>query len=336
VEVGLAKLIDVARRAGVSPATVSRALNNVTTVDPALAERVRAAADELGYRPNGVARNLRRQRTDVWALIISDIANPFFTAVARGVEDVAQGQGFSVLLCNSDEDQDKEQRYLRVAEQEQVAGVIMSPNTRGSDVSRLVNAAIPLVTVDRSSHKAADSVMVHSRAGARDATNHLFATGWSRPACLTGPERTDTAQERLQGYLDAVKDARRRPAMSLVRHADFHEESAREAMGSLLDERRPPDSVLIANATMALGALGELNRRGIKPGRDLGLVAFDDTPWARFIDPPLTVVAQPASDIGATAARLLTERIAGTAPKRARHVRLSTELIVRASSRHLR
>ncbi|HET7303033.1 MAG TPA: LacI family DNA-binding transcriptional regulator [Segeticoccus sp.] len=328
----MAKIIDVARRAGVSAATVSRALNHVGSVDPALVERVRVAADELGYRPNGVARNLRRQRTDVWALIISDIANPFFTAVARGVEDVAQRHGFSVLLCNSDEDQGKEQRYLGVAEQEQVAGVIMSPNLRGSDVSRLVDAAIPLVTVDRSSRRPVDSVMVHSREGARQATSHLLHSGWRRPACITGPEHADTARERLSGYLDAMKDARRRTAKSLVRHTDFQEESARRAMGSLLDERNPPDAVFIANATMALGALEELNRRGAKPGRDIGLVAFDDAPWARFIDPPLTVVAQPAYDIGATAAELLVERIARSAPKRARHVVLSTELIVRESS----
>lgn len=328
----MAKIIDVARRAGVSAATVSRALNHVGSVDPALVERVRVAADELGYRPNGVARNLRRQRTDVWALIISDIANPFFTAVARGVEDVAQQHGFSVLLCNSDEDQGKEQRYLTVAQQEQVAGVILSPNMRGSDLTRLVDAAIPLVTVDRSSGVPVDSVMVHSRAGARDATGHLFASGWQRPACLTGPEHADTAQERLRGYLDAVKAARHRPAKSLVRHTDFQEESARRAMGSLLDERRPPDSVFIANATMALGALEELSRRGLKPGRDIGLVAFDDAPWARFIDPPLTVVAQPAYEIGATAAGLLAERITGTAPRRARHVTLATELVVRQSA----
>lgn len=326
------KIVDVARRAGVSSATVSRALNGVPTVDPALVERVRKAADLLGYQPNGVARNLRRQRTDVWALIISDIANPFFTAVARGVEDVAQEHGFSVLLGNSDEDRDKEGRYLRVAAQEQVAGVIISPNMRGSDVSRLVGASIPLVTIDRSPHQRVDSVMVDSRAGARAATTHLFASGWRRPACITGPAYADTAMDRLRGYLEAVRAAGLRPAKSLVRHADFQQASACAAMAALLDARVLPDSVFIANAAMALGALEELALRGVKPGRDLGLIAFDDAPWTRFTDPPLSVVAQPAYDIGATAARLLTERIAGAGPRRARRVTLATELIVRESS----
>ncbi|HET8599934.1 MAG TPA: LacI family DNA-binding transcriptional regulator [Segeticoccus sp.] len=328
----MAKIIDVANRAGVSAATVSRALNNVGTVDPALAERVRAAAAELGYRPNGVARNLRRQRTDVWALIISDIENPFFTAVARGVEDIARERGFSVLLCNADEDKHKEDRYLQVAEQEQVAGVIISPNMRGSDISRMVQASIPVVTIDRTVRTPVDSVMVHSRAGAREATEHLFASGWRRPACITGPEYADTAEQRLQGYLDAVKDARRRPATSLIRHTNFQVEAAHAATLSLLGERRPPDAFFVANATMALGALQALTDRGLKPGRDVGLVAFDDAPWARLVDPPLTVVAQPAYDIGATAARLLTERIQRSAPQRPRHVTLSTELIVRQSS----
>ena len=328
----MVKIIDVARRAGVSAATVSRALNDVATVDPALVERVRAAADELGYRPNSVARNLRRQRTDVWALIISDIQNPFFTEVARGVEDVASERGFSVLLCNSDEDPAKESRYLRVAEQEQVAGVIISPNMRGSDVTRMVQASIPVVTIDRTVRTPVDSVLVHSRDGAREATAHLFASGWRRPACVTGPEYAETAESRLEGYRDAVKAARRRPARSLVRHADFQEETARSATASLLDGRNPPDSIFVANATMALGVLAELADRRLKPGRDIGLVAFDDAPWAQLIDPPLTVVAQPTHDIGATAARLLVERIAGAAPRRPRRVVLSPELIVRSSS----
>jgi LacI family transcriptional regulator len=326
------KIVDVARLAGVSSATVSRVLNNVPTVDQSLAERVRSAADELAYRPNGVARNLRRQRTDVWALIISDIENPFFTAVARGVEDVGREHGFSVLLCNSDENRGKEDRYLQVAEQEQVAGVIISPNMRGSDVARLVDASIPVVTIDRTVRKPVDSVTVQSRRGARGAPQHLLDSGWRRPACITGPDYAQTAEDRLQGYLDAIARAPRRMTQGLVRHTDFQEAGAVAAAASLLDVPDPPDAFFVANATMTLGVLQELAERGLKPGRDVGLVAFDDAPWARLTDPALTVVAQPTHEIGATAGHLLTERITGSARKRARHIVLSTELIVRESS----
>jgi len=328
----MAKIKDVAALAGVSSATVSRVLNGVATVDVEMAQQVRAAAQTLGYRANGVARSLRLQKTDVWALIISDIGNPFFTAVARGVEDVAQGEGFSVVLCNTDEDSEKEARYLDVAEREQVAGVIMSPNLFGSDISRLRAAGIPVVAIDRPLREPVDSVLVSSSDGAREATLHLFSQGWSRPACVTGPAQADTAEQRLAGYRQAFVQQGRRPAKSLVRHADFRAESARQAVASLLDSASPPDSFFVANSSMALGALEEFSHRRLVPGKDIGLIAFDDAPWARFVNPPMSVVAQPAYEIGAEAGELLLRRIQHTSTADDRKLTLRTELIVRGSS----
>ena len=183
------KIVDVAEAAQVSAATVSRALNHSSRVDPVLAERVRATAERLGYRPNAVARNLRRQGTQVWALIITDINNPFYTAVARGVEDQASESGFSVLLCNTDEDQSKEDRYLEVAAQERVAGVILAPRASDSDVSGLLSSKIPLVAVDRQLDQPVDFVTAASFEGAVMATEHLLRQGWRRPACVTRPRR---------------------------------------------------------------------------------------------------------------------------------------------------
>jgi LacI family transcriptional regulator len=324
----------VAELAGVSAATVSRVLNDVPTVDPEMADRVRAAVEKLEYRSNGVARSLRRQRTDVWALIISDISNPFFTAVARGVEDVAQGAGFSVVLCNSDEDPGKEARYFDVAERERVSGVILSPNLVGSDIARLTAAGIPVVAVDRPLRHPVDSVMVDSVDGARVATGHLFDEGWTRPACVTGPETAETAERRLAGYRQAFVERRRRPAQSLVRHTDFFAGTGRAAVASLLDTRHPPDSFFVANSSLALGALEEFAERGLTPGRDVGLVAFDDAPWARFVNPPMSTVAQPAYEIGGRAGELLLNRIRGESESAApTDILLPTELVVRASSR---
>lgn len=322
---------DVARQAGVSTATVSRALNNVGTVDPELAARAREAARLLRYRPNGVARNLRRRRTDVWALIISDIENPFFTSVARGVEDVAQEAGFSLVLCNSDEDPAKERRYLDVAEGEQVSGVVLSPNMVGSDVSALLAADIPVVTVDRPLRQQVDSVLVDSRAGAGIANAHLVEQGWARVACITGPARADTAQERLRGYRDAMRAAGR-PIRGLVRHADYKVAGGRRAAASLLSAGAPPDGFFVANNQLALGLLQELADRGIRPGRDVGVIAFDDAPWASLTTPPLSVVAQPAYDVGAAAARLLLDRVRRESPERPRTVTLPVTLLLRASS----
>jgi LacI family transcriptional regulator len=325
------KIIDVAQEAGVSTATVSRVLNGHANVDVARAERVRNAAQRLGYRPNGIARSLRRQSTDVIALIISDVGNPFFTAITRGVEDVAQRTGYSVLLCNADEDSTKEATYLAVAEQSQVAGVILSPHQAGTDVKGLATAGIPLVVIDRPLTEAMDSVMVHSREGAKAATNHLIDAGWARPACITGPEEAATAHDRLEGYLAAVRDHGNLDELFV--HAPFRQQGGLQGAAQLLDSEHPPDAFFVANAQMALGVLEEVKRRNLRIGVDVGIISFDDAPWAQFVSPPMSVVAQPAYDIGAQAAQLLLQRVGGAAPLEPRHVVLSTTLIVRDSSR---
>jgi LacI family transcriptional regulator len=326
------KIIDVAREAGVSAATVSRALNDKPNVNAEYAARVIEAAARLGYRPNGVARNLRRKSTGLLALIISDVGNPFFTAVTRGVEDVARANGYSVLLCNADEDPAKEAVYLGVAEQEQVAGVILSPNSAATDVTRLRNASIPLVVVDRELSVIGDAVLVQSREGARAATDHLIDSGWRRPACITGPENAATAQDRLAGYRDAVHGHGQ--SIAIYRHAAFRQQGGLAAAAELLDLAEPPDAFFVANSEMALGVLSEIRRRGLVIGRDVGLVMFDDTPWAQLIDPPISVVAQPAYDIGAQAAELLMQQLSGSPSPQGRRVTLSTLLIIRDSSRH--
>ncbi|MGH3797577.1 MAG: LacI family DNA-binding transcriptional regulator [Pseudonocardiaceae bacterium] len=317
---------DVAARAAVSTATVSRALNGKSSVDPVLVARVVAAAKELDYRPHGVARNLRRKATTVWALIISDIENPFFTAVARGVEDVAQAAGHSVVLCNSDEDLAKEARYLRVAVAERVAGVVLSPTAAATDIAPLAEHGIPVVAIDRPL-PGIDAVLVGSRTGAQVATAHLFEAGYRRVACLTGPRRVSTAEDRVAGYRDALRAAGR-PATGVVRHADFKVDGGRRAAESLLAGARRPDALFVANSLMAIGALQAMATRGLRAGRDVGVVAFDDAPWTQIVDPPVSVVAQPAHAIGEAAGRLLADR--ATAPRR---ITLDAELIIRGSSK---
>lgn len=330
----MVKISEVARAAGVSAATVSRVLNGKGNVNPNFAKRVKAAAARMGYQPSGLGRNLRRRATDLLALVISDIANPFFTAVARGVEDVACANGYSVLLCNVDENPAKESEYLSVAERERVAGVILSPHHGSTDIGRLRKSAIPVVVIDRELDGVdADSVMVHSRPGARAGTDHLIDAGWLRPACITGPEDAQTARARLEGYLDAI--VAHGAGEPIYRHASYRQQGGRQAVAELLDLPQPPDSLFVANSEMALGVLDELRRRGLVIGRDLGFIMFDDTPWAPLITPPVSVVAQPAYDVGAQAAGLLFEQIKGRSSGGRRRVTLSTVLIIRDSSRRL-
>jgi LacI family transcriptional regulator len=328
----VATISDVAARAGVSPATVSRVLNGKSTVDPLLAERVVAAARELEYRPNAFARNLRRQASTVLALIISDVENPFFTAVARGVEDVAQASGYSVVLCNADDDPAKERQYVDVALAERVAGVIISPANAQTDVDALVEQSIPVVAVDRPLAAAAgDTVLVDTRRAARHATGHLAEAGYRRIACVTGPSGVRTADDRLAGYRDGLRAARRRSSAALVRRADYRAGGARRAMLELFAAAEPPDAVLVANSTMAIGALQALGELGVRPGAEVGVVSFDDAPWAPLVVPSLTVVSQPAYEMGMVAAQLLLARIADDS-REPTTTTLSAQLIERASS----
>lgn len=328
----MATISDVASRAGVSTATVSRALNGKSTVDPDLAARVLTAADDLGYRPNGPARNLRRQETAVLALIISDVESPFFTALSRGVEDVAHNAGYSLVLCNSDDDPDKEQEYIEVALQERVAGVLLSPTGRGDSAQILRSRAAPVVAVDRPlPDSPGDAVLADTRLAAKQAVLHLVAQGYRSIGCVTGPSGVPTAEDRLAGYRDGLREADLAYRAERVRHCGFKAPGAKEATELLMSGVDAPDALLVANNIMAVGVLESLAERELRPGRDVGVVAFDDAPWATLLDPPLTVVSQPAYAMGEAAARLLLDRIAGDEAQTSTTT-LSAELVVRGSS----
>ncbi len=327
----MATIQDVARQARVSAATVSRVLNGSRNVDPALVRRVRAAVKALGYQPNGVARSLRRRESSLWAVIVPDVGNPFFTSMVRGVEDAAQGSGYSVVLCNSDESPGKEAGYIAAAAAERMSGVIISPaSTRDTDVSPLLDLGIPVVAVDRRLRDAADTVLVDNERAAEEATEHLIDMGYRRVACITGPSQAMTAGERLAGYQRALHRRGLDVQPSLARHADFRERGGYEAMASLLADATP-DAVFVANNLMTIGALECLVHHGIEVPREIGIVGFDEIPWADLVRPSLSTVAQPTYEMGKTAGQLLTTR--RDSPGRpCETVVLRTTLNVRASS----
>jgi LacI family transcriptional regulator len=323
---------DVARRAGVSAATVSRVVNGRMNVAPELTERVRAAIRELDYQGNAAARNLRRRRSSLWAVVISDIGNAFFTSVMRGIEDVAAPLGFSVVLCNTDDDPAKEERYIDAALAEQMAGVVISPSRNPRHVKRLLAAGMPVVAIDRAlKGAAADTVLVDNEGGAEAAVTHLLERGYRSVACITGPEGVTTADRRLDGYRRALAAQGRPPARPLIRRADFRESGGHEAMASLLDREPAPDAVFVANSLMTIGALACLRERDVPVPGGFGVVGFDDIPWAELVRPSLTTVAQPTYELGRGAAELLAARL--ERPGRpVSTVSLGTELRVRESS----
>jgi LacI family transcriptional regulator len=304
-----ATIYQVAARAGVSPATVSRVLNGGRA--SAEAERlVRAAAEELAFTPNRTARTLRRQHSEVIALIIPDIENPFFTALARGVEDRARAAGYSVVLCNTDEDPERESTYIDIALAEHMAGVILAPADGDGEVGRLISRRRPVVAVDRSPHGVQiDAVTVDNRAGGLSAAESLFAAGFRRVACITGPSRVETAQLRMEGWRQA---ARRHDTddEELLRFANYRVDGGRWAMAELLALPEPPDAAVVANNLMAVGALEALREAGLAPPA-FGLAVFGDLPYASLAQAGVSVVPLPARELGETAAGLLLDRIAG-------------------------
>lgn len=323
-------MADVARLAGVSSATVSRCLNG-GNVTPMVKEEVKRAVAQLGYRPNLIARGLRRQVSNVWACVVPDIENQFFTAMVRGVEDVARGMHHAVVLCNTDEDTDREAEYLQLIVSQQMSGMIISATHAGLDISALTSTGTKVVSVDRELTEPTDTVLVNSYEGAMAATRHLVAMGCKRIACITGPHDTSTGEQRMRGYRAALWESTRPANPDLECYSDFKEAGGFAAASKMLALEVPPDGFFVANNQMTIGVLRALVAAGLAVPADVAVAGFDDLPWWSMFY-PVTTVTQPAYQMGRAAGQLLADRIDGyDGPPRSEY--FEPELIVRQSSR---
>lgn len=311
---GSVTITDVARSAGVSTATVSRVLNGITTVDPALAKKVHDAIALTGYVPNGAGRALRRQRSDTWAAIVPDVQNTFFTSVVAAVEDVAAERGFSVVLCNTDERLERERRYITTAIAHRMSGVVIAvASARYSDLTPLERADIPIVVIDRAvQHTRGDSVLVDNLAAGQQVATHLVRQGYRRLACIAGPSDVPTTEDRLQGFRQALQDAGISLSDSMVRRADLRADGAEVAMRSLLAGPDRPDAVFATNGPSTVGAYSGIQAFGLRMPDEIALVGVDDQEWTRMVSPAITVIRQPVSEIGRFAAQLLSSRAANS------------------------
>ncbi|MCM3502225.1 LacI family transcriptional regulator [Microbacterium sp. P26] len=328
------KIKDVAAHAGVSVGTVSNVLNGRETVSPAAVERVRAAIDELGYVRNDAARQLRAGRSRSIALIVLDVGNPFFAAVARGAEARAAEDGYVVLLGSSGGDADHERLYLDQFREQRVVGVLLTPAVpEGDVVQHLSSAGVPLVLVDEQTESdAACTVSVDDVEGGHLAVAHLLAQGRRRIAVVAGPLTTRQVADRLEGARRAVAEV---DGASLeVIETDAMTVLAGRAAGEALRERDDrPDAVFAANDLLAVGLLQALTMLGgIRVPDDIALVGYDDIDFAAATVVPLTSIRQPAEELGATAVDLLLRQLDGELDPAERQVRFRPELVVRASS----
>ena len=301
---------DVARLAGVSVATVSRVLNKNGYVNKDTEQKVIKAIEQLQYMPNAVARGLAGKQTGTIALILPDISNPFFPEIARAVEDVAQKHGYTVILCNSDDQGQKEQTYIEMLRKKYIDGIIFASNTlREEDVQQMQANKIPLVVLDRAlANRACSVIRSRNYEGAKLAVTHLLEIGCQKIAHLYGPQDIITARERMLGYEESVMHF---PwyTPSLMVPGYFSLDGGIAAVKELFAKHGDVDGIFCGNDLMAIGALKGLHQLGIRVPDEVALIGFDGISLTQITQPELSTVAQPIYEMGSLAARVLIEMI---------------------------
>ncbi len=307
----MATIYDVAAAAGVSPATVSRVFNGAR-VSQSKVEAVTAVARELGFVPNMNARRLRLGSSQIIAMLIPDIENTFFTAMTRGVTDVIRAEGYSLMLGNTDDNPAEESFLLAAAVADPVAGVIVVPSNQAASYALPLSRGVPVVTVDReASNDPVDSVIPDDVEAALAGTSDLFAAGFRRVACVSGPTHVTTADLRLEGWAQAWQAKRgARPPEELSQRQPYTIEGGERGAEALLALPDPPDAIVAGNNRLAIGIIRHLMKRGLTPGQ-IGVLSLGELPLTLYLPEGLYVAALPARQLGVRAAEMLIDRIRG-------------------------
>jgi LacI family transcriptional regulator, repressor for deo operon, udp, cdd, tsx, nupC, and nupG len=328
-----ASIRQVATLAGVSIATVSRALTTPDKVSSETRRKVLAQVERTGYRPNLLARNFRSKRAYSIVVLVPNIANPFFAEVIRGVEQVAQQRGYAVLLGDTEGREDRETYYVGLVETHQADGLIQLhariPHGALAEDGRRV--LIPFVNAcECVQDLPAPTVRVDNIAAARAMTSHLVSLGHRRIGVILGPKKSPLTRDRLRGHRNTLRAANIGFDESLLAHGDFTMHSGGEAAQSLMQSKNPPTAIFCFNDEMAFGAIQWLKSKGLSVPQDVSVVGFDNIEFAAYCDPPLTTLAQPTREIGRAAMNELFEILNG-ANAESKETVLATQLIVRKS-----
>lgn len=321
---------DVAKRAGVSTITVSRVVNSTGYVHPSTRAKVRAVIAELHYIPNQMASSLRSRQTSILALILPTITNSFWTTITRGAEDEAEARGYSIFLCNTDDDPSKEARYLEALLRHRVDGVVIVPTASSAGtLHRLQRHQMAFVQLHRKIEGIeSDVVRGDSRGGAFALTRHLLDSGRRQIAYVGGPLSTFTGRDRLAGYEEALARAGIERDPALVKIGTYRQQTGYELVKELLQPPARPEAVFIANSTLAIGALHALTEAGIRMPRDIAVASYYDIPALDDYSPFMTTAIQPAYEIGRLGVSRLLARIAGT-PDAMREIILPNRILAR-------
>ncbi|MCL4561382.1 MAG: LacI family transcriptional regulator [Chloroflexi bacterium] len=324
---------EVAKKAGVSASTVSRVVGNYGYVGEKNRKKILAVIRELDYHPNAIARSMVKKSTSTIGLVITDITNPFFAYLARGVEEVAWQHGYTLILANTDEDLTKEQAIVSALLEKQVDGLILVPASSSPTphLQEVLKREMPLTLVDRRVKDClVDVIMVNNQDGARQAVAYLIERGHRRIGMVYDNPEISTNMERLAGYREAFRDAGLTIPEDLVRSCQYTQQSAYAVVAQLLKVENPPTAIFTANNFMTLGAVKAVREAGLQIPTHIALVGFDDLDWNEYNLPQLTSVAQPVHEMGKVAAQRLIARLKGekTPPL---EIRLNTRFIIRQS-----
>lgn len=328
------KLEDVAREAGVSKSVAGRALGNYGSVSEEVRKRVLNVAKKIGYEPNQIARSLKTKRTHTIGVVISDITTYFFTSVVRGIADVASQSGYGLVLCNTDEDPEKENKYLKVLVGRSVDGLIISVSGKNTYLKKLVRAGLPVVLLDRRVEDLETTqLVVDNESGAYEAVTHLIRLGHRRIGIINGLANIQTTEERFNGYKRALQDNHIQLDPQLIKYGDFKMTKAKEVTKEFLDMKNSPTALFVGNEAMITGVLLALKERNINIPDQIAIVGFDDPVWGSLLNPPLTAVSQPAYSMGTMACQTLLQKINKQGGERIllEELVLKPKLIVRSS-----
>jgi len=324
---------DVAKLAGVSTTTVSYVINKTGFLTEQTRARVLKAINELDYRPNIVARSLRSKKTGTVGLILCDLMNPFFAEVLQGIETYLGKKRYNIIVTDTDYNIDKEKQSIEMFYSKRVDGVIFVPGGDNDEHLRfLTEQDIPVVLLDKRVESLnVDVVLVNNVEGSKQLIEHLISLGHERIGIITGPLNSTTGKERLEGYLKALRNHSIPEDRDLIKIGDFKKQSGYLLTLELFSLASPPTVIFACNNLLGLGAMEALKEREIRIPEEIGLVIFDDLPWFKYVDPPLTVVAQPSFRLGETAAQLLVNQIRKKR-KKPKKVILDVELRIRQSA----
>jgi LacI family repressor for deo operon, udp, cdd, tsx, nupC, and nupG len=330
----MANIYDVAKRAGVSTATISRVLSRPDLVAPDTRTKVLAAIDSLGFTPNAAAKNLRTLRTAKLLVTVPDISNPFFSLILQGIEDAAQREGYSVLVGDTQHDEGREEKYALMLRRKEADGLIFLGHRLPKEAATLVRSMrprqAPVVNgCEFSPNLGIPSVHIDNATASSEAMDHLYRLGHRRIGVITGPLVSPLSRDRLAGATARAKKARAEREM-IVMNGDFSIESGSVAAERLLGRKEPPTAIFCFNDEMAMGVIQTAHLRGLRIPHDLSVVGFDDIRFARYFDPPLTTIAQPMRQIGEGTVRLVLEILRNDRPPES--VTLPHTLVVRQST----